>query len=194
MLGGNHLNLKSGVLFGGRGQVILVGGLSWPDIYTLPSAAAILAETCVALGHDLESVKADLEWSMTTFERFQRLASTESPKYYEVTGTTKAEIDASLDAAEGRIAVVCAKRHFTAVRRAEFQRARPDLVLRLIDNGHQYRCAATGCDCQDDLTIDHIEPLSRGGSDDITNLQFLCRPHNSAKGDRPTASFAQAGF
>ena len=190
---GNNLNLESGVHFGSNGQLILVGGLSWPDIQTLPSSAAILAETCAALGHDLDAVKADLEWAGTTYQRFQRLAEAQSPKYYEVHGTTKAEIDASLDAAEGRIAVVSLKKHFTAVRRAEFQRARPDLVLRLIDNGHQYRCAAAGCDCDDDLTIDHIEPLSRGGSDDITNLQFLCRPHNSAKGDRPTASPAQAG-
>jgi hypothetical protein len=190
---GAFLNLKSGVEIFWNDGLANVGGLSWRAIDTLPSAAAILAEICVARGYDLDAVKADLEWAMTTFERRQRLAAARSPKYYEVHGTTKAEIDASLDAAEGRIAVASPKRHFTAVRRAEFQRARPDLVLRLIDNGHQYRCAAAGCDCDDDLTIDHIEPLSRGGSDDITNLQFLCRSHNSAKGDRPMAQLARAG-
>ncbi len=36
----------------------------------------------------------------------------------------------------------------------------------------------------EDLTIDHIAPLSKGGTDDLDNLRFLCRSHNSKKGDR----------
>lgn len=33
-------------------------------------------------------------------------------------------------------------------------------------------------------TIDHIEPLARGGSNDISNLQWLCRRCNTSKGTK----------
>lgn len=33
-------------------------------------------------------------------------------------------------------------------------------------------------------TIDHIIPVSRGGTDDPSNLQLLCQPCNSSKGTR----------
>lgn len=38
-------------------------------------------------------------------------------------------------------------------------------------------CGATG-----DLTVDHIVPVSAGGTNDPANLQVLCRPCNSRKG------------
>lgn len=44
------------------------------------------------------------------------------------------------------------------------------------------RCVRCGSDVY--LTIDHIIPLARGGTDDIENLQTLCRPCNAAKGVR----------
>ena len=35
-----------------------------------------------------------------------------------------------------------------------------------------------------DLTIDHIMPITKGGTDELDNLRILCRPCNSRKKDR----------
>jgi hypothetical protein len=43
------------------------------------------------------------------------------------------------------------------------------------------RCLCCGTDEQ--LSLDHIVPLSKGGTNDESNLQTLCRRCNSAKGD-----------
>lgn len=77
-----------------------------------------------------------------------------------------------------------AKRRLTRERRQEFNRNRSQIALAMIDNGVPYVCSVDGCGCTEDLTIDHIVPLSRGGTDDLSNFRFMCRKHNSSKGDR----------
>ena len=37
------------------------------------------------------------------------------------------------------------------------------------------------CGSIDDLEIDHIKPLARGGSNELENLQILCKKHNREK-------------
>lgn len=44
--------------------------------------------------------------------------------------------------------------------------------------------ACLHCGAKTNLTLDHIHPWSLGGSDEIDNLQTLCRPCNSRKGAR----------
>lgn len=44
-----------------------------------------------------------------------------------------------------------------------------------------YQCQA--CGSMENLTIDHIVPISRGGSSGKRNLQVLCKGCNGAKGD-----------
>lgn len=43
-----------------------------------------------------------------------------------------------------------------------------------------WRCRQ--CGASDPLSLDHIFPYSRGGTDAMENLQTLCRPCNSSKG------------
>jgi hypothetical protein len=40
------------------------------------------------------------------------------------------------------------------------------------------------CQSVSDLTVDHIRPRALGGTDDLPNLQTLCRSCNSSKGAR----------
>lgn len=66
-------------------------------------------------------------------------------------------------------------------RRHEYADRRADLFSQLVErDGNKCReCGATS-----DVTVDHIQPLSRGGSNDLANLQLLCRQCNSRKGAR----------
>ena len=47
-----------------------------------------------------------------------------------------------------------------------------------------WRCVA--CGIGHDLTLDHILPKSKGGTDALDNLQTMCRTCNQAKRDAPT--------
>lgn len=47
------------------------------------------------------------------------------------------------------------------------------------------------CGTIDDLTVDHLKSRFDGGTDDLDNLQFMCRFHNSLKGVRPDSYWNQ---
>lgn len=66
-------------------------------------------------------------------------------------------------------------------RRQEWNALRHMIVPQLIARDGAY-CAH--CGDERDLTIDHVRPISRGGSNELSNLQVLCRPCNSRKGAR----------
>ena len=76
------------------------------------------------------------------------------------------------------------KRDATKIRRKEFNQKRSQLLLSMFAAGKQYKCSYQGCDSKENLHIDHILPLSKGGTDEIKNLQFLCGKHNSIKGTK----------
>lgn len=56
----------------------------------------------------------------------------------------------------------------------------PNALKRLVFERDEYRCVKCGGHLN--LSIDHIHPFSKGGSDDESNLQTLCRSCNSSKG------------
>ena len=55
-------------------------------------------------------------------------------------------------------------------------------------------CAYCGHAVEDgsQLTLDHIRPASKGGSNDARNLVTCCARCNSSRADRPVASFARS--
>lgn len=55
-------------------------------------------------------------------------------------------------------------------------------VTRAVWDRDGWECQECGSHC--DLTVDHITPVVLGGSDDMANLQTLCRSCNSRKGAR----------
>jgi len=73
-----------------------------------------------------------------------------------------------------------AKKLAMKARRREFASQRARLILIMIESGQDYLCAK--CGTEDNLTVDHKYPLSRGGTDDPSNLDFLCQSCNSKKG------------
>lgn len=48
--------------------------------------------------------------------------------------------------------------------------------------------ACQHCGTQEQLTVDHITPVARGGGNDVENLRTLCGPCNSSKGTRAEPS------
>jgi len=49
---------------------------------------------------------------------------------------------------------------------------------------HKYKFKCVNCESKNNLTIDHIIPVSKGGTDDYSNLQILCKSCNSSKGNK----------
>lgn len=49
------------------------------------------------------------------------------------------------------------------------------------------------CGSSENMAIDHVRPQSAGGSDDAWNLQVLCKPCNSSKGDGDSHEWLSSG-
>jgi hypothetical protein len=65
--------------------------------------------------------------------------------------------------------------------RGQFESTKEATYKRLKSNRGEF-CA--NCGAGNRLTIDHIVPLSKGGSNDDDNLQLMCLPCNQRKGTR----------
>ena len=58
----------------------------------------------------------------------------------------------------------------------------------LEDHGH----ACAYCGSEGPLHMDHVQPISRGGSHDASNVVPACKPCNSSKNDRTVAEWPGA--
>ena len=63
--------------------------------------------------------------------------------------------------------------------RRHFEAMKPTISAGLFDK-YNNKCAQ--CGSSEKLEIDHIIPIARGGSNETTNLQILCRKCNRKKG------------
>jgi len=63
-------------------------------------------------------------------------------------------------------------------------RTKREMWKRAIRRNNIGKCVA--CGKSGPLEVDHILPKSRGGSDNIKNLQFLCRTCNARKSAKVT--------
>lgn len=72
---------------------------------------------------------------------------------------------------------------------------RPDKRLAIYLRDH-FVCGICGDDLHDappaDVTLDHVVPRSRGGSNHESNLYTCCRSCNSARGEQRLAAVADA--
>lgn len=63
----------------------------------------------------------------------------------------------------------------------------PKWIRREVYERDGHKCVK--CGTTETLTLDHIIPWSRGGDDTVENLQTMCRPCNSRKGNRVEVVF-----
>lgn len=68
--------------------------------------------------------------------------------------------------------------YFTRKKRHTLNKALIQRVLK------KYNHTCVKCSSKENLTIDHIKPVSKGGRDLISNLQVLCKSCNSIKGTK----------
>jgi 5-methylcytosine-specific restriction endonuclease McrA len=54
------------------------------------------------------------------------------------------------------------------------------------------KCNACGCDITLKPSVDHIVAISKGGSNDISNIQLLCKSCNSRKFNKDFSVFVQS--
>ncbi len=50
------------------------------------------------------------------------------------------------------------------------------------------------CGSEDKLTVDHLIPISKGGTDEASNMVACCTQCNSSKRDRMTPTFFERCF
>jgi len=66
--------------------------------------------------------------------------------------------------------------YFTRKKRRTLNKSLAKRVLK------KYKHTCVYCGATKNLTIDHIRPVSKGGKDNFSNLQVLCKSCNSRKG------------
>jgi 5-methylcytosine-specific restriction endonuclease McrA len=166
------------------------GGFDFYSVVQLSDWEPIVLAIAERLGLDVELCIARIAEGRSAQAEFSsfldELADDRNALYYDLERNVYLIDEIRRIASDYRNVKVAreAKKIHTKRRRAQFNQIRDDLVLKLLAAGRAYVCAKDSCSVNSNLTVDHIIALSKGGTDDLVNLQFLCGPHNSEKGDR----------
>jgi 5-methylcytosine-specific restriction endonuclease McrA len=70
--------------------------------------------------------------------------------------------------------------YFRLKQSAKYHNCLPALLKQILERD---RCCQN-CWIHEDLTFDHIIPISKGGKTEYDNMQILCRSCNSSKGNK----------
>lgn len=96
-------------------------------------------------------------------------------------------VDAAVDSLYDRGLIIPAPPVLTDSTESPSRRKTLSVAARLsVFARNAYRCVS--CGSEDNLSVDHIVPVSKGGTDHPDNLQTLCRSCNSRKGNRTDGS------
>ena len=105
-------------------------------------------------------------------------------EWIEVNREYKAEIDRKWKQSErGQDSI----RNSTHIRRT-LTRTGEKVTLKMVTDLHGIKCLVPGC-VRLDVQMDHIIPLSLGGTHTLDNLQPLCAYHNNVKGNRNSMDY-----
>lgn len=113
-------------------------------------------------------IKNNLNVFMPYFKRLKKLYRKNT--FYGIQ-INKEIIRLFIEEAENRTAYKGIRKQFQAKRNYLFQE-----LLKIYDPQCRH------CFTTENITIDHIKPLIKGGNNKLQNLQFLCQPCNSRKG------------
>lgn len=85
----------------------------------------------------------------------------------------------AVDTVEAQIAESCKER---AQRNRQAYKSRHSEIREMLLEAQPYKCAHCGS-TEGELTVDHIQPISLGGRNTLSNLQWLCPDCNVRKAD-----------
>ncbi|HOT61177.1 MAG TPA: HNH endonuclease [Candidatus Dojkabacteria bacterium] len=77
---------------------------------------------------------------------------------------------------------------FTTVDKEHMTKRFEDAVLQRLKE-QDYKCLYCGKDIEDDFSIDHIIPLSRGGTNEPDNIDLVCKDCNTRKSTRTKSEY-----
>jgi len=140
-----------------------------------------------------ERVKLDPAWREK--QRLLRLKNREEKKAYdEAYNAANREkiVRRSLEwASRNKERRASISKAYDARRRTTKKQGDPTGVIHAWEMAQPKKCYWCGASCADNYHVDHYEPLSKGGANEVSNLVIACPPCNQRKSAKDPYQFAQ---